>query len=1161
MIKKRDMQVIFLTNRSISNTIMELVSRNNPCGWSLVTLVSRGSSIIAEIQRLSQYIPEDFTFPKTQINHPYARILYDYSYFGHETEIENEIENNRELYELNEECRETHIEIVTRFCRLFESIVRYALDFLHFLEQLDQHVFLQITVESLLNETQGKQLLGEALYYYGVMLLQLDYHIPGLVRERLLVAFNRWRGSSMLLNYSKVCEVCRSSGYVVGQPYPMGYPLEFVNRLEIPVNFVNVLIGRYRNDDVYLMLQNYPEAEHRSVALSQQASMLFIFLFFSPKTLADENFIMREIVDKFFFDNWIIPYFMGDVVDLSVIWKDFKAANIAIQNTIKQNSQRYAQRYTELSQPIHNKIKQVLSDGFTKIEQLLDGINDFVKLLRDANVCIKFLLLHTQEPGKKVQYPYPRDPLLAFLLDLGEFEFELKNAVENALNTKPEIWNDTKNNAVQILKQLALSFSGTLALDSLQKDEKLQQWFNNMSGEVNILEIDSSVGNVQKIYQLTSALESILPFHQISNSIFIKESVAKVITCLKTMARLLHVDEKYVPLIGTLCDFSYGFGLVRNFIPLMQKRIKKDPFSVLKLRATFLKMTSILDLQLVRIVQSESKDVESVSEHYSNIIVQFVRDVLEIVPISIFGVLDQIIQLRTNVLKELPNRIERAQLKQYAQLEERAKLAHLTKEISILTSGVLAMKTTLMGVITVDPKQMLEEGIRKQLVKKIIHVLYQQLVPTSKKQEQITPERFNQIIDSVGKAIDGIRHSFEYMGDYVNIDGLRIWHHEYSRIMCFLVEQESNKFVKKKILGWQSEYQSKVAPINIPKMEGRFATCIGSLAFSLIDLTRQTNSVYCGITGGWLNPQTGEEVLGTKTIDRLCNAIGIEGTSSIDLLLSFTLARQLRQFFERFERGSFGNYNGLLNKLLDMWPSPPESIDVFNDLLVKVKPLSHEWTILICSIGQLQLLKMTIDAHMELKCKLEAESLNFMLDNTNTTVLQAIKQFYRDPTHNPYPSSNLIAALSTYLENCGMCRPLEKIYTMSKPLPEISLVILALTLLNLNNVKLMELDRLHMLYRPQIYAHFEFIVGIITILRQLNVNHQYAYLTFIGQYANILLAQAKTIGKLEYTSGVEIPRSLKYLMIFIKDYENLTNTPRRMVDTFIPPTIFDFLSI
>ena len=133
---------------------------------------------------------------------------------------------------------------------------------------------------------------------------------------------------------------------------------------------------------------------------------------------------------------------------------------------------------------------------------------------------------------------------------------------------------------------------------------------------------------------------------------------------------------------------------------------------------------------------------------------------------------------------------------------------------------------------------------------------------------------------------------------------------------------------------------------------------------------------------------------------------------------------------------------------------------------------------------------------------------------------------------------------------------------MSKPLGEISFVLFGLTLLNLNNNKVQENDRLHMLVRPSVYAHYEFIVGVITILRQMNVNHQYAYLSFVGQYANLLLAAPPgSQGKLENTCGVDIPKSLKYLMVFVKDFENLSKTPRRMVDTFIPPTIFDFLSI
>lgn len=46
--------------------------------------------------------------------------------------------------------------------------------------------------------------------------------------------------------------------------------------------------------------------------------MLYVLLYFSPKTLSEETGSMREIVDKHFNDNWIIALYMGHVVDLSV---------------------------------------------------------------------------------------------------------------------------------------------------------------------------------------------------------------------------------------------------------------------------------------------------------------------------------------------------------------------------------------------------------------------------------------------------------------------------------------------------------------------------------------------------------------------------------------------------------------------------------------------------------------------------------------------------------------------------------------------------------------------------------------------------------------------------------------------------------------------------
>lgn len=56
---------------------------------------------------------------------------------------------------------------------------------------------------------------------------------------------------------------------------------------------------------------------------------------------------------------------------------------------------------------------------------------------------------------------------------------------------------------------------------------------------------------------------------------------------------------------------------------------------------------------------------------------------------------------------------EKVELKDYAQLEERNQLAKLTYNVSKFTEGILAMQTTLVGIIKVEPKQLLEEGIRK----------------------------------------------------------------------------------------------------------------------------------------------------------------------------------------------------------------------------------------------------------------------------------------------------------------------------------------------------------------------------------------------------------------------------------------------------------------
>ncbi len=78
---------------------------------------------------------------------------------------------------------------------------------------------------------------------------------------------------------------------------------------------VLMIIGRLRSDDMYNHAAAYPKPEHRSTALSAQAAMLYVILYFAPDLLHKERGVMREVVDKNFGDNWVVPFHMvGEAV-------------------------------------------------------------------------------------------------------------------------------------------------------------------------------------------------------------------------------------------------------------------------------------------------------------------------------------------------------------------------------------------------------------------------------------------------------------------------------------------------------------------------------------------------------------------------------------------------------------------------------------------------------------------------------------------------------------------------------------------------------------------------------------------------------------------------------------------------------------------------------
>jgi len=77
--------------------------------------------------------------------------------------------------------------------QLFDRIVRLYQDMRKFMDDLREGMYIQQTVEGLLADMEGKQLLIELTYAHGVLLLLLDQRMDPKVKEHIVVSFYRYR--------------------------------------------------------------------------------------------------------------------------------------------------------------------------------------------------------------------------------------------------------------------------------------------------------------------------------------------------------------------------------------------------------------------------------------------------------------------------------------------------------------------------------------------------------------------------------------------------------------------------------------------------------------------------------------------------------------------------------------------------------------------------------------------------------------------------------------------------------------------------------------------------------------------------------------------------------------------------------------------------------
>ena len=724
-----------------------------------------------------------------------------------------------------------------------------------------------------------------------------------------------------------------------------GLPPRNISRIRVTATVVESVVGRLRLDDVYNQIGHYPDPEHRSAALAQQASALYLVLYFAPDLLHDGVGVVREIVDKHYADAFVVPYGAGHLADLTHVWANYDAARTALANVVtpRQMETRLAALEARMK-PLAEELGEYLADGVLTEEFVLNNIDGLLDALREANVSARWLLLHGSAVNPALRAVFSRrapgpEAVIDLLLDAAELEMHMKVLCASAARREGGAvgavqvgGGEPSGGARGVFRRRALSRN--------VKDDNLKSWFEHIAEEVEKLRYDEPLSAGRKVHQLVDALVDVEQFHQIDTNLQTKQYLHDIREHLQSMVKTVNVAEFALNTLAVVSDASYAWGVIGQHTEYLQERIRRDPTMVKKQRSLFLKLKSILEMPLLRISQHRSDDLYSVTEYYSSELEAYVRSVLEVIPATMFEILNRIITVQTSQLKELPTRLDKSQLRDVAQLGERFQLAEATHQVAVFTQGILAMERTFMGVIELDPKKLLEDGVRKQLAQQISEAFHKELVFTVKevgllggiKTRDATVDEFEARLAALAARLEGYRRSFEYIQDYVNIYGLRVWKEETFRVVAYNVEQECNTFLTRgHVQDWQSSYQSVSAPIPVfAPTDAHSVNFTGRLAREILRQTDARRASYVGASSGWFDAAR-REIFGVRTFALLRDAVGVGGLAGLDRLLSFMASQRLRTAIHLYRRKIEGVEGDALAELDDAlrripgYPSTPRA--------------------------------------------------------------------------------------------------------------------------------------------------------------------------------------------------------------------------------------------
>ena len=167
-------------------------------------------------------------------------------------------------------------------------------------------------------------------------------------------------------------------------------------------------------------------------------------------------------------------------------------------------------------------------------------------------------------------------------MNTAQLEYKLRQLFSGLLGTKAEMWSSSKAHAHARLTELAEFFSGERALTRVGKDEQLGGWFQQLAAQVEALDAGDATLAGRKMHHLIAALSEVEQFHQLEQSLQIKQFLEETRALLSRMVRVVNIRENVLVTLSVVSDMAYAWEVVDEYTTLMRHRIQHDPFFVLQ---------------------------------------------------------------------------------------------------------------------------------------------------------------------------------------------------------------------------------------------------------------------------------------------------------------------------------------------------------------------------------------------------------------------------------------------------------------------------------------------------------------------------------------------------------------------------------------------------